>query len=184
MTYQQILSYISFGLEYINNKLIFPNSVLQNGLSLKIDVLPQIIRSPVNFALIMLFATYFVFSFANNFICNIIGILYPFVYCLNIFVETPINTEISVTLNKYWMLFCGLLLVDSFFGFLLHLIPGYFYIKVIAIYTLMRNDFTMTNTIFGTLENLYIQSNIYSRMEKMIEFISSKLRNKPTEKLD
>jgi hypothetical protein len=176
MAYQQILSYVSFGLEYLNNKLIVPTNLVQNGLSLKTETLPQILKTPVNFASVILFAAYIVFSFANNLICNIIGILYPLMYGLTVFSEDPINTNMSITLNKYWMLFCGFMLIDSFFGFILHWIPGYFYFKVGVIYALIRNDFALTNTAFAMLEKLYVESNLRPNIEKIINLVSSKMR--------
>ncbi len=179
MAYQQFLTYMTIGLEYMNNKLVVPTNLLQDSLSLKTETLPQILRTPVNFASVMLFAAYIVFSFANNLICNIIGILYPLLYGLDVFSETPVNTDTSVTLNKYWMLFCSLILIDSFFGFLLHLIPAYYYLKVGLIYVLIRNDFAMTNTVFNALENLYVQSDLRPKIESTIELISSKLRTIP-----
>jgi hypothetical protein len=175
MSYQLFLTYANSAVEFLNAKLVIPTQILQNNLSLKTDSLPDNLKTPLNFSSMLLVAFFFVITYANNLICNLVGILYPLLYGLFVFNETPINTERSVTLNKYWMLFGVITLMDTFFSVLLDIIPGYFYLKVAAIYILIRNDFMLTNSAFSMLESYYAKSNIRPRIEETLKVLNTKL---------
>ncbi|AUL77645.3 hypothetical protein QJ856_gp1172 [Tupanvirus deep ocean] len=178
MAYQQVLSYFSSALQFMNNKLIVPTQLLQNNLSLKTESLPSVLRTPVNFASMLVFALFFIISYANDFICNLIGVLYPLTYGLSVYNETEVNPETSVTLNKYWMLFGVITLMETFFGFILHVLPGYYYLKIGLLYALVRNDFRMSNTMFSMLQNYYNRLNIRPRIDQLVGMINERLGSK------
>ena len=190
MSLQTALTYINIGANFLNDKLAIPSKIIQNKLSLKTDSLPESFKTPLNFSTILAVAMFLIVSFANNLISNVIGILYPVLYGLYLInsqvTVAKINQNISsilsislidklLTLNKYWLLFGILTLVETFFGFLLYLIPGFFYLKIMLIYTLIRDDFSLTNIIFGFLENQYAKSKFRPKIEKVIEEVNSKL---------
>ncbi|XWV25849.1 receptor expression-enhancing protein 5 [Tupanvirus soda lake] len=183
MAYQQVSSYFGSVLEFLNKKLVVPTQLLQNNLSLKTESLPLVLRTPVNFTSMLVFALFFIISYANDLICNLIGVLYPLTYGFSMFNETPVNTETSVTLNKYWMLFGVITLMETFFSFILHALPGYYYIKVGLLYALVRNEFRMSNTMFSMLQNYYNRLNFQSRFEQLSGMINERFgskKNTPT----
>jgi hypothetical protein len=165
MSYQLISNYLTHTLQFLNAKLSFPAELLQNYLSLKTEYLPEIIRTPMNFVMVFLFGLFTIIYYANNLIYNLIGILYPLAYGLSIFNTQPANTDTLVTFNKYWMLFGFVTLIDSLFGFILYLIPGYYYCKLGLIYLLLRNNFMLTNTTFSLLMRYYNSLNLQFKAE-------------------
>lgn len=175
LSYQQVLAYLLSAMQFANSKLTGPVKWIQNNLSLKTDTLPDTFNTPLNFSTILAFILFVVVTYANNLICNIVGILYPVLYGLYLFNETPLDSKRLVTLNKYWMLFGCLTLLDAFAGFILHWIPGFFYAKIAFIYGLVRNDFALTNMAFGLLEQLYALSNIRPMIEQCIMYVNTRL---------
>jgi hypothetical protein len=110
-------------------------------------------------------------SSMNNFICLILGVLYPISYSLKNHATIVTNTTVVtnttntddmaeiystvIKLNKYWIIYNLFMLIDNFFGFVLHLIPGYPYIKFFLIYFLIKDKFVMTNTAFNVVNHIY-----------------------------
>lgn len=177
MSNQQIISYINMGIQFLNDKLHIPTQMLQKSLMLNIKTLPDILKTPLNFSTILLFIVFIIIGYANNLICNVIGILYPLIYGLDIFNGAPIDTNRSVKLNKYWMLFGIFHLIDTFFGFILYLIPGYFYLKIALIYAMIRADFELSNTLFNCIESFYVKSNVYPKVEILLSYINSRINS-------
>lgn len=173
--YSTFWSYATYATQYLNTKLVVPTRFLQSKLSLKTETLPENLRTPLNFSAIVAVTLALIITFANNLVCNVVGILYPLFYGLYIFNEQPVNTQRSVTLNKYWILFGVLSVVDSFFGFILHLVPGYFYLKIGIIYALIRNDFALTNVAFSMLESYYAKSDYRPKIETVLTGLNTKL---------
>ena len=174
MSYKLILPYVNSAIQIINNKLVFPVQYLHNKLSLGTDSLPDVLKTPINFATIFSFFIFIMVTFANNLICNLIGILYPLMYGLNIFNEKSIDTNRLISHNKYWILYGVITLFDSFFGFFLHFVPGYFYLKLILTYLLVRNDFMFTSISFSTFSVLYEKYDIRKKIEKSLALVNIK----------
>lgn len=165
MFYQQILFYLISVLEYFQNNSLEMNSLL------------NFLKTPINFTTMLMFAFFVIISYANNFICHVVGILYPLLYGLYVFNETPINIDRFVIINKYWILFGTITLADSLFGFILHAIPGYFYLKIILIYVFVYNDFAFTNMGFNIIERYYSNVNVKSCVDNFLRNVNSKLRS-------
>lgn len=183
MSYKIALYYFNNAVQFLNSKLALPTNFLQYNLSLKTDILPEILQRPINFSTMFILLLFIIFTYANSLICNLIGVLYPILYSLNLFNDmsnTDSNNTIKitnkfVTLNKYWMLFGSITLMDTFFGFIFDVIPGYYYLKVGLIYTLIRNDFSLTNGAFGLFYRYYRRSNILPIVQGFLESLNSKL---------
>ena len=60
-------------------------------------------------------------------------------------------------LNKYWVLFGVFNLIDGLFSFILGYIPGYYYLKLVLIYFLIRNDFYWSSYSYDLLNSYYVQ---------------------------
>jgi len=154
-------------IQFLNEKLADTHVSIQTRLSLKTDSLPEFFNTPVTFSIMLILFSFIVVSYANSIICHCIGILYPVLYCFNIFHGVPVDTNKLTVLNKYWIVYSVLTLLDSFFGFVLHWLPGFFYMKVAIIYLLIRNDFAFSNDAFFVLETLYMSSNFMDIFQKV-----------------
>jgi len=94
---------------------------------------------------------------------------------LYLFNLDPVPVDRLLNLNKYWVLFGSMVIADTFGGFILHSIPGYFYLKIGFIYALIRNNYALTGTVFSGLETLYVTSNLRPMIDRLIQRSSSKL---------
>jgi len=132
-------------------KIVLIVNIIRFELFKKVNHSLQIFNSPFVCLPIMGGILFFIMTAIESF-CNLFGIIYPIWYEVYLFNENPIDIRQLMSVNKYWMLFSTSALIDSFFGFILHLIPGFFYFKFIMIYLLVRNDFVMSETVFGCIK--------------------------------
>jgi hypothetical protein len=167
MSLQKFLLYVNPTVEYLNTVLAGPIETLQNYLSLRLDSLPSFLQTPLSFALLSMFIVYSVISHAGNFIWNLVGVVYPLMYSALTYGDISTNLENSLRMNKYWMLFGGIVVSEIFLGVLLHMIPGYNYLKLATVYALVRNDFAMTDTVFGMTQTYYRHFNIGTFIQKV-----------------
>lgn len=158
MSYNELLSYGYSLISWLNEHLADPVKNLQNRISLKFDSLPNILKVPLNFVILLLFVIFVVISYTGDFICNLVGIVYPLFYSIYLFDEIFADNDNLRTMNKYWLLFGSLTTVDMLCGYLLNFIPGYPYFKLSIIYALVRNDFAMTDIAFSYLQNYVLLS--------------------------
>ena len=191
MSYHRILPYFNCAFNCLNNSLALPARLLQSRLSLKTEILPNVLQMPVNYLATIIIFFFVAIGFANNFICNMVGIVYPLLYSLPIYNNW--NAELQritttgdycpripniesqlVPLNKYWMLFGAITVFDSLFGFLLTFIPGYYYFKLALVYGLVRNDFCLSNYIFDFINSKY--SNLYPAMNKYVNIVRHRIK--------
>ena len=86
-----------------------------------------------------------------------LGIIYPLMYWLSVRSDYTNRISNLLLLNKYWIMFGLLTLFESVFGFVLNLIPGYYYLKFVMIYLLMRNNFALSDFGFIVMES-YVSS--------------------------
>lgn len=177
MSLQTIGTYCGMAVQYLNEYLRGPVETFQSKLSLKTEALPDFLHTPVYFTAMMTMIVMTIISFANNFICNLIGILYPVMYGFYLFTDAPSdrNTQRSVTYNKYWILFGSITIIDMMLGFVLSFIPGYYYAKVAFIYLLIRDDFSLTDSVFGLIVKYYETSNFRPRIESILTSLNKKL---------
>lgn len=188
-----VTSYLNTGLSYLNTFLAVPVQLLHDKLSLKTDVLPQSLNTPVSFTTICAFFLFMVIGYANTFIFNLFGILYPIVYSLTMMRTDATNggapdpnsedstAAFESTLNRYWMLFGALTLLDMLFGFVLHIIPGYSYLRIVLVYALMRNDFALTNTAYQFMLGLYEKYTLHVYLEQFMIIMTSWLNMVPSD---
>lgn len=175
MLNNQIFTYINSVIYFLNEKMDLPAMMLQTTLSLKMETFPQILKTPFNFILAMIFLLFIIIGYANNIICSLIGIIYPIIYGLDLFSTNSTDNNKLILLNKYWILFGGIHLFDSLFGLILNCLPGYFYLKIAFIYLLVRNDFLISGQIFTIFENLYKNSNFNQKIKTLLLFIKTKM---------
>ncbi|MFN3270295.1 MAG: hypothetical protein ACK42G_06905, partial [Candidatus Kapaibacteriota bacterium] len=69
------------------------------------------------------------------------------------------------------MIFGILTVCESLFGFIINFIPGYLYLKMAALYILIRNDFVMTNHAFKLLQKYYKDSDLRNRTSYWVDFM-------------
>lgn len=150
MSSRSVISMFNNTCQVLNTKLVWPAKALQTRLGLRTDLLPKCLSTPLNFCTMIVLMFFTSVSFANNLVCNLFGILYPMIYGLSVVNDTT-NTNKSTTFNKYWMLFGMITLIDSLFGFVLHNIPGYFYLKIGFVYSLIRKDFALVDVIYDKI---------------------------------
>ena len=155
MTYQSMLLFLSGMVAYLNAMLVQPASTLQTNIGLRTDIFFFDLHSPINYLSVFCIFLLFILFCANNFICNLFGILYPLMYGIML-INNP-NNEYLMQLNKYWVLFGVMNLLDGFFSFILGHIPGYYYLKLIFIFCLIRNDFYWSNYCYDMIHSYYTQ---------------------------
>lgn len=173
----QSSEYFNIAINFLNDRLYGLSQFLKSNLRLRIDSLPGILKTPLNFSTLVTFMLFIIITFANDLICKIIGILYPILYGFH-FINgepngPPLDMNKLMILNKYWIVFGSITLIDTFFGFILHWIPCYFYAKFIFIYMLIRNDFSSTTIAFNLLEEIYSKLKDHIKIEKVIEDLNS-----------
>src|SRR5205823_7895579 len=96
-----MLQFLTNILQFLNTKLVVPMQLLQNFMSIKTESLPDFIQTPVNFISALMFLFFIIIGYANDFICNIIGILYPLMYSFNLFNGVSLDITKSALLFKY-----------------------------------------------------------------------------------
>jgi hypothetical protein len=149
----EYLQYLEKMQSYFNDILSVPVEYVKNKLSVDTQKLPTFLQTPLNFTMFFSSMFYFIVANADTFICNMIGITYPIMYCVHLLNTTPLPVDKVVIINKYWILFGSFILLDPIFGY----IPFYYYLKLISIYLLVRNDFSMTTYVFGYFEAQYMR---------------------------
>uniref|UniRef100_A0A6C0CA89 Uncharacterized protein n=1 Tax=viral metagenome TaxID=1070528 RepID=A0A6C0CA89_9ZZZZ len=155
MEYLQKLQQVQ---SYLNDKLTVPIEFIKNKLSIDSQKLPMILQAPLNFMLFFSSMFYFVIANADTFICNIVGITYPIMYCVHTLNIIPIPVDKIVTVNKYWILLGTLTILDPVLGY----VPFYYYLKLISIYLMVKDDFLRTTHVFNCLESQHV------RLEEML----------------
>ena len=173
--YQTLLSNLKTACHYLNQKLIQPADIVHDKLSLGTESLPLVLKTPLAFSGLLAFVFFLIFNFANNLICNLIGIVYPIYYLLPRLKE---NNPKLLTINKYWILFGILQFVESFIGFILYYIPGYFYLKFGLLYMLVRNDFAMTNVVYTFAGERYYRSSLRPVVQEVVRKVEGVLQEK------
>ena len=153
-------TYAQLGIRVLNEQLNAPSKVLQKTLSLKMDNFPEYLRTPVGFFSMVAVVVMCVVYYANNLLCNVIGILYPVLDSLVLLNTVPAPTNKLVALNQYWVLYGGLVVFESLFGFILRFIPFYYYFKFGFIYLIVRNNFYYTSVLFNFLDRQYTNLNL------------------------
>lgn len=175
ITYQSVLGYLNTSVQFLNTTLSKPTQFVQNYLSLNMESCPRFLRAPLNFTASMLFLFFMILSFANNLLCTIVGVLYPVLYSMYTTRLQSGGTLQSATLNKYWVLYGIITMIDTVYGFVLSLIPGYVYLKLAITYALVRNNFAIVDMVYDTVSSLsesYIPTTfIQSRFEELMNKI-------------
>jgi len=76
-----------------------------------------------------------------------------------------------MTMNKYWILFMLIMLLESIGGFVLYFVPFYSYGKIIFVYGLIRDDFSLTNYMFDLMKTTYAQLDQQFQISSYVEGI-------------
>lgn len=157
----------------INNILDPYVESFQNKFFIKKESLPHFFQKSLNFTITVMLLCSIAVTCANNLISNIVGILYPVLYG---FVALTKTTQVPMdNFNKYWMLYGIITLIDSFLGFILYLIPLYFYFKISLFILLIKNDFQYSGTVFEIIKLIYIESPLKQHNEMLVEEIENKI---------
>lgn len=136
-----IVTRIIHGFHTMNANLVTPIKAIKDKLALNV-YLPRLLEIPIVYLLTLCMFLFNVITATNNLLGNIIGIVYP------LSVREHVNEQL---LNKYWCIFNGLTLIDILFGFILHSIPGYFFLRTSFILALMRNNFALVDIVHDKL---------------------------------
>ncbi|MEM0353974.1 MAG: HVA22/TB2/DP1 family protein [Thermoplasmata archaeon] len=119
------------------------------------------VELPIHFLILVMFAAA---GHANYLVYNTVGILYPIIYSLH-FLERC--SELSI-LHKYWIIYGMVTLLDTYFGIVLSVIPGYNYFKIVYLYMLVRNDFKLAEQTFALVYEYYVKITIMYPLCKSI----------------
>lgn len=136
-------------------------------------------ENPLNFILILSFIVLYSLVYASNMVYNLIGLVYPIIYGLYLFENMKETDTIPIdkllTLNRYWILFMGIMIMEYFFYGILQFIPLYSVAKIIFILMLVRNDFLLTDNVFNIL-NLAFKS-AFVNIEQHINLYFEKIKS-------
>ena len=149
--------YLCMLLDFFNSNLAVPISTVQKYMSIDVAYLPEPLNYPVNFIVMLLFAFLAFLTFTNNFLCNLVAISYPLYYGLQLYSNLEYRSSETTALGKYWMIYGAMTFVENFVGFILSMVPGYYYFKMVILYCLMRNNFYLSTNVFTVALNYYRQ---------------------------
>lgn len=178
---QSIVSYITPYIKKTDEKIDEPQ---ENPTTLKLleyekYFLKMIASSPINFILMTVFIAICVLVYASNIVYNLIGMVYPIIYGLYLFEnnkETDENTIYVVKLgilNRYWILFMLIMILEYFLYPILQFVPLYSLAKIIFIFMLVRNDFLLANYVFDFLKSGFKNIEQKIQINELIEKIKS-----------
>lgn len=128
------------------------------------------VEFPIHLLVLVIFAAV---GRANYLVYNTIGVLYPMIYSLR-FLEGG-NGEMT-RLHKYWVIYGIVTLLDTYFGIILSIIPGYNYFKIAYLYMLVRNDFKLAEWTFALFYAYYLKMTImYPLVKTLLHQINGRL---------
>lgn len=163
--------YFKIFTDLLNENLANISDIVQRNLSLDFSYMPDKLQQPIVFMGIVIIFLITIIFYINTIIVNFIGVFYPLIYSMGLFNQEEMDYWSLILINKYWIIFGGLSLLDNLMGFILRLVPGYNYILLAFTYLLIRNDFTFSGTVFDFIERKIQESN----MKPMINNILSRL---------
>jgi len=167
----QLVLLVNPYIETANNMLAVPTQIILSKLSLRTECLPETLKIPINFTLACLFIIFYIIAYTDDIIYNLIGAVYPILHSLYLFEENPLPAEKLMTMNKYWILFMLIMLLESIGGFVLYFVPFYSYGKIIFVYGLIRDDFSLTNYMFDLMKTTYAQLDQQFQISSYVEGI-------------
>jgi len=124
---------------------------------------------------LMIVAALFFFTMTGEFVTNIVGVVYPFVYSMNSLNENKISFmgnppgtqhEKIVLMTKYWCIYGVLTMLDIFSG-----LPFYYHFKTFVLYSLIKDDFRSTQIFFDHIMSGYQKACIHWDIYRMGEQI-------------
>ena len=135
----------------LNTKLIGPAKTLQMKTGINFDFLPPKLQKPLNFCALIFCLFIIIVTYPNSIIFNLMSIVYPIYHknCVNMAQNS------SSMYNKYWTLFGALTMIDSVVGFVLRLVPGYYYLRIAFIYAIIQKDFALVQPVHSILSGLF-----------------------------
>jgi hypothetical protein len=172
---QMMLHYLYSSYQYLNTVLNEPSKIIKNFLSLRTESLPNFLHAPFNFVSVLSLLFFIFLSFANNFMCNLVGIIYPLVYGFNFLNEKTSSSSKYISMNKYWMIYGAYLFLESLFKCLLVLVPGYYYLKLVSLYMLVRNDFSLSEYTYDYFRTVIDNSNWSYYLQNIFNFLMEKI---------
>lgn len=136
-------------------------------------------ENPLNFILILSFIVLYSLVYASNMVYNLIGLIYPVIYGLYLFENMKETDTIPIdkllTLNRYWILFMGIMIMEYFLYGILRFIPLYSMAKIIFILMLVRNDFLLTDNVFDILKLAF--KSAFVNIEQHINLYFEKIKS-------
>ena len=90
---------------------------------------------------------FFAVIYANQFISDVIGILYPIILAIGILNNQPIKYDSMAKILEYFVIYG----VINSMNFILKYIPFYYHFKIIFTYFLINNDFYFSNILYEKL---------------------------------
>lgn len=139
--------------DYLNENLGGFATWFTSTLGLSASSLPTLLQAPLNLTLFFITSSYLLLSNVNALMCNTAGVIYPIMYCERILTMDPMPENSVATITKYWMIFGSLTLADPILSY----VPLYYYLKLVFIYCLIKNDFALTPRVYAMFKKLYVQ---------------------------
>lgn len=150
--------------DYLNENLSGVATWFKSMMGLSTSSLPAILQAPLNFTLFSITSFYLLISNINALMCNAAAVIYPIMYCEYLLTMNQMPENNVAAVVKYWIIFGSLTLVDPIFSY----VPLYYYLKLVFIYFLIKNDFALTPRVYAMFEKLYAQLEESSKQEEGI----------------
>lgn len=147
-----ILHFLTIGLLKIEPVVSSVIHGIESKLSLDFDHI-TILRSPLFFVGFSFF-TFLNALFFNNVVFFLLSVIYPFLKGVHILSEYKVTENILdhiFPVYHYFSLFSLFLMFDSMFSFITYFIPFYTDIKIIIVYFLIKNNFSLSSRYYNLL---------------------------------
>lgn len=157
-------------ISYADQKVPPITDIISKSLSLDMNVFSGFLTRPLNFMFCFICLTTLSLFCMNDFICNIFAIIYPSLYIHEYYLKIrDSNNHSSNPMLEYWMIYALLLTIQQYMEFILLSIPGFYYMKMAFLYTLMRNNFYFAHQSFYYIFNFYFI--IVGYIKKLYEYV-------------
>jgi hypothetical protein len=158
------VEYINFAYSKYNKYLIN----IKNEVDNKKRSIPKIFKSPIP-CIVAIIGSLIITYFADFLVCTIVGILYPVYRNYQELVKSEIDKEKIIKYNKYWIVISTFFILEKLIRLIFGFVPGYSIIKLVLIYFLVHNDFTIPSKIFTII---YLVLKKYHVSELLLSYIN------------
>lgn len=166
-------------------RLQYPIELIKQKLQLDMYFIPaKINASPTAYLAILSFFATMVLYFTDTICYTSMAILYPVFYNMNLYKNPDTHMEKILRLNKYWLLLSLMTLIKNIFYPILFLVPMFNYLELVVIYTLLRSDFELCESLFAVFKFYYEGFDVAKKINDMTDKISAKIVNITLNKIE